>query len=85
MVAGLGVGLLMARLSISLRLLGGWLWWLPGSLGLLGGRLWWLSISLRLLGVRLGRLLWISLLGLWALVRLGPPGRLHAGLIHIVR
>ena len=96
MVAGLGVGLLMARLSISLRLLGGWLWWLPGSLGrwlwwlpgslgLLGGRLWWLSISLRLLGVRLGRLLWISLLGLWPLVRFGLPGRLPAGLIHIVR
>ena len=41
--------------------------------------------SLGLLGIRLGRLLWISLLGLWALVRLGPPGRLHAGLIHIVR
>ena len=99
MVAGLGIGLLMARLSISLRLLGrwlwwlpgslgllgGWLWWLPGSLGLLGGRLWWLSISLRLLGVRLGRLLWISLLGLWPLVRFGLPGRLPAGLIHIVR
>ena len=65
--------------------LGGWLWWLPGSLGLLGGRLWWLSISLRLLGIRLGRLLWISLLGLWPLVRFGLPGRLPAGLIHIVR
>lgn len=85
MVAGLGVGLLMARLSISLGLLGGWLWWLPGSLGLLGGWLWWLPGSLRLLGVRLGRLLWISLLGLWSLVRLGLPGRLPAGLIHIVR
>ena len=85
MVAGLGVGLLMARLSISLRLLGGWLWWLPGSLGLLGGWLWWLPGSLRLLGVRLGRLLWISLLGLWSLVRLGLPGRLPARLIHIVR
>ena len=85
MVAGLGVGLLMARLSISLGLLGGWLWWLPGSLGLLGGWLWWLPGSLRLLGVRLGRLLWISLLGLWSLVRLGLPGRLPARLIHIVR
>ena len=85
MVAGLGVGLLMARLSISLRLLGGWLWWLPGFLGLLGGRLWWLPGSLGLLGVRLGRLLWISLLGLWPLVRFGLPGRLPAGLIHIVR
>ena len=41
--------------------------------------------SLGLLGVRLGRLLWISLLGLWALVRFGLPGRLPAGLIHIVR
>ena len=93
MVAGLGVGLLMARLPGSLGgrlwwlpgslgLLGGWLWWLPG---LLGGRLWWLPGSLRLLGVRLGRLLWISLLGLWPLVRFGLPGRLPAGLIHIVR
>ncbi|VEH71626.1 Uncharacterised protein [Arachnia propionica] len=75
----------MARLSISLRLLGGWLWWLSGSLGLLGGWLWWLPGSLGLLGVRLGRLLWISLLGLWPLVRFGLPGRLPAGLIHIVR